>query len=161
MSRVREGIKGAVLLTAIALLLGTGFNAVRPAGLSWLRSPLSVAARYYEDVKKISLEEAWSLHQEGKVLFLDARDHPSFQEGHLPGALNVTLGEVAANLEKLQKHAKEGIELIAYCDAIGCPSAAELARCLRACGVTLVKVLPEGWLGWVEAGYPVEEGGMT
>ena len=159
-SRLHIGIRRGVHLIAIGILLGTVFNAVRPARLPRAGSHPPVAARYYWDVRTISLPEAWSLHQEGKALFLDARKHASFEEGHLPGAWNIPPGQVKANLQKLQPQVQEGKELIVYCDAVDCPSAAELIRRLAKCGVNPSRVLPEGWLGWVEAGYPVEEGGM-
>jgi rhodanese-related sulfurtransferase len=48
----------------------------------------------------------------GQVLILDVRDASSYAEGHLPGALNVPLGELQQGLAAL-KGAKKPI--VAYC----------------------------------------------
>jgi len=161
-SRIREGIGHAVLLIILGLLLGTGFNAIRPGGLSWIGSQSSspVAVDTFQDLRKISLDEAWSLYLNGKVVFLDTREHSWFQEGHLPGALNVPVGDVKAGLKKVQSLDKRGLYLIAYCDGNECSVAAELARSLERYGVRSVKILVDGWFGWIGAGYYVEKGEM-
>jgi rhodanese-related sulfurtransferase len=161
-SRFRKGIKYGGLLITLGILLGTGFNAIRSGGLSWIGSQSSspVAVDTFQDLRKISLDEAWSLYLDGKVAFLDAREHSWFQEGHLPGALNVPVGDVKTGLKKVQSLDKKGLNLIAYCDGNECSLAAELARSLERYGVRSVKILVDGWFGWLGAGYYVEKGEM-
>jgi rhodanese-related sulfurtransferase len=161
-SRIHEGIGHAVLLIILGLLLGTGFNAIRSHGLSWIGSHSSshVAVDSFQDLRKISLGEAWSLYLDGKAVFLDAREHLWFQEGHLPGALNIPVEDVKSDLETVKSLDKKGLKLIAYCDGNECSLAAELALSLERYGVRSVRILVEGWFGWLGAGYYVEKGEM-
>ena len=49
--------------------------------------------------------------------------------------------------------------LVTYCTGPHCDSSHRLARRLsEEHGFTQVRVMRDGWRGWVEAGYPVERG---
>ena len=41
----------------------------------------------------MELAEFQKLHAAGKILVVDVRDEQSFDSGHIPGAINVPLGE--------------------------------------------------------------------
>lgn len=158
--RIRTSVLQAVLLTVLGTIIGAGFNFIRPGGLTWIRtwSPSSVIASYLQDLQKISLAEAWSLYQAGKALFVDARDPVSFEEGHIAGALNCPPGETEASMEEVLTRARSGLEVIVYCEGVGCSLSPELGRTLQKLGVPSVKILEDGWTRWLEAGYPIEEG---
>ncbi|MCJ7663104.1 MAG: rhodanese-like domain-containing protein, partial [Desulfobacterales bacterium] len=98
--RLRQGIWQGIFLVCLGAFLAAGFNAIRPAGLSWTGawSPASQAASQLRDVEEIPLEKAWSFYQAGRVLFVDARDPVSFYQGHIRGALNVPPGETETHL---------------------------------------------------------------
>ncbi len=49
-----------------------------------------------------------------------------------------------------------GKDLVIYCSGPGCPLSNELADALAGHGIKNVKVLPDGWAGWYEAGFPIE-----
>ena len=159
-NRIRTGVLQGVLLTALGVLIGAGVNGIRGAGLPWRGqwSPASVTASYLGNLQEISLAEAWSLYQAGKALFVDARDPLSFQQGHVAGALNCPPGETEAYLQEVLTRARSGLEVIVYCEGVGCSLSPELARTLQKLGVPSVKILEDGWTRWLEAGYPIEEG---
>jgi rhodanese-related sulfurtransferase len=152
--RLSQAIRQGVFLVCLGALLAAGFNGIRPGGLPWIGqwSPSSVTASYLQDLQGISLAEAWSL-------FLDARDPVSFGEGHITGAMNCPPGETETSLEEVLTLARSGLEVIAYCDGVGCSLSPELARTLQRFGVPSVKILEDGWSRWLEAGYPIGEGG--
>lgn len=87
----------------------------------------------------------------GAVL-VDVREVGEFAAGHVPGAVNVPLGEVSA--EKLRAIAGEK-PLIVMCLA-GMRSA---KACVQVQGVA-AGMLNGGLKAWVAAGLPVEEGVM-
>lgn len=158
--RIRQGICQGIVLICLGAVIGAGFNGIRPSGLPWIGqwSSSSLAASDLQGVEEIPLAEAWSLYQADKALFLDARDPVSFQQGHITGALNCPPGEAETSLEEVLTLARSGLEVIAYCDGVGCPLAPELARTLQNLGVPSVKILEDGWSRWLEAGYPIGEG---
>jgi rhodanese-related sulfurtransferase len=160
-SRLRQGIWQGVFLACLGALLAAGSNTIRSSGLPWNGqwSPSTVAASNLQGLQAIPLKEAWSLFQEGKAFFVDARDTLSFQQGHIAGALSVPSGGAETYLEEISIIAQSGHAVIVYCDGEDCPLSPELARTLQKRGVPSVKVLVDGWRLWLEAGHPIEEGG--
>jgi rhodanese-related sulfurtransferase len=110
-------------------------------------------------LEEIPLQEAWSLSQAGRALFVDARDPVSFYEGHIKGALNCPPAEAGRYLEEIRIPARAGLVIIAYCDGVDCPLSTELARSLQQAGVASARVLVDGWNRWRKAGFPTEKGG--
>jgi len=64
--------------------------------------------------ERIDLVEFRKLHSENKVLVVDVRDAYSFASGHIPGAINVPLGdeEQAAHFNKLKAEKRP---IVTYC----------------------------------------------
>jgi rhodanese-related sulfurtransferase len=89
-------------------------------------------------------------------MFLDARDQGAFHAGHLPHSVNMTPEQAADRHEEVRTMLKTGKTVIAYCYDVDCPLGADLARELRVLGVGPVRVMPEGWTGWLDRGYPHE-----
>lgn len=159
--RLSQAIWQGIFLVCLGALLATGFNAVRPGGLAWRGawSPASLAASQLQGLEEIPLQEAWSLSQAGRALFVDARDPVSFYEGHIKGALNCPPAEAGRYLEEIRIPARAGLVIIAYCDGVDCPLSTELARSLQQAGVASARVLVDGWNRWRKAGFPTEKGG--
>ncbi|MCJ7547938.1 MAG: rhodanese-like domain-containing protein [Deltaproteobacteria bacterium] len=158
--RLSRAIWQGIFRVFLGALLAAGFNAVRTTGLAWTGawSPASLAASQRQGLEEIPLQEAWSLSQAGRALFVDARDPVSFYEGHIKGALNVPPGEAGRYLEEIRTLSRAGLEVITYCDGVDCPLSTELARSLQQSGVASVRVLVDGWGRWRKAGYPTEKG---
>jgi len=158
--RLSRTIWQGIFLVCLGALLAAGFNSIRSTGLPWTGawSPASLAASQRQGLEEIPLQEAWSLSQTGRALFVDARDPASFYEGHIKGALNCPPGGAARYLEEIRILALSGLVIIAYCDGVDCPLSPELARSLQQAGVPSVRVLMDGWGRWRKAGYPTEKG---
>lgn len=93
-----------------------------------------------------------------KVIFVDARDPLSYEEGHIAGALNIYPDEAALYADKLRTVIYQGVLIITYCDGPQCPLSKEIAYDLTRQGVGDAKVLVNGWSLWLKAGYPVKKG---
>lgn len=158
--RLSRAIWQGIFLVCLGALLAAGFNAVRTTGLAWRGtwSPASLAASQLQGLEEIPLQQAWSLSQAGRALFVDARDPVSFYEGHIKGALNCPPGEAGRYLGEIRSFASSGLIIIAYCDGVDCPLSTELARSLQQAGVASARVLVDGWGRWRKAGYPTEKG---
>lgn len=160
-ARLRTAFIQAAFLTVIAVVCAVAFNSYRQGGIAWFGSwPLQeaeVGAR--KAVRNVSIDDAWRKYREGKVLFVDARTPSEFLPAHLPGAVNVPADRVEKSLDALMRAAASGRELIVYCSGPDCRISSELATVLTDKGIPGVSVLPEGWSGWLDSGFPIEESG--
>ncbi|HNS91072.1 MAG TPA: rhodanese-like domain-containing protein [Deltaproteobacteria bacterium] len=158
MERIRQGMVHAFWMVSLAVIIGTVFNMVRPAGIPFVGdwSPQAVTELYAGDLEIITIDDAFALLSKEQALFLDARDKEAFDAGHLPNSVNMTPDQAADRYEEVRTMLKAGKTVIAYCYDVDCPLGADLVRDLRDLGVGPVKVMPEGWTGWLDRGYPYE-----
>lgn len=91
-----------------------------------------------------------------QVLVVDVRDSQSFAEGHIAGAIHVTLSEIDSRIDDVRKAAK-GRMVITYCS---CPSeGTSLAAAGRLNGRGVrAQALVGGFTRWVEFGGEVARG---
>jgi ArsR family transcriptional regulator len=88
--------------------------------------------------------------RDGLVTVLDVRPADEFALGHLPGAINVPLAELATRLAELDPDR----EVVAYCRGAYCVLSFEAVAALRARGLR-ARRLEEGYPEWRAAGLPV------
>jgi len=110
------------------------------------------SARSNGDV--VTRDQAEVLAHQNAVL-LDVRPVAEFESGHLCGAINIPLDDLADRLEELPRERR----IIAYCRGLYCLLADEAAALLLANGFDVVR-LEGGWPEWQSEGRPVI-GGVT
>ena len=93
-----------------------------------------------------------------KVIFIDARDPFSFEEGRIAGAINIYPDEASFHAASLKIKADKGLIFVTYCDGPQCPLSKETAYALILRGIPTVKVLVKVWSLWLKAGYPCSKG---
>jgi rhodanese-related sulfurtransferase len=145
-------------MVATAIVLGVLFNLVRPAGIPFMGdwTPRAITKLHDGDLEVIHLDDAFGLYAQRKALFIDAREPGAFTGGHIPSSVNIPPGAAAEHLDEIRTMLKTGKKVISYCHDVDCPLSAELVRKLMELGVNSVKVMPEGWMGWMDKGYPYE-----
>ena len=149
----------SLTIVIFTVMIATLFNLLRPAGMALLGfSSADLILQRQAQIPEISLAEAHDLYLQKKVLFVDARDSLSFEEGHIAGALNIYPDEAALYAAKLKTDNYSGVLIITYCDGPKCPLSKETAYELVRQGVGEAKVLVNGWSLWLKAGYPVKKG---
>ncbi len=76
----------ASIILILSLMIAVAFNALRPAGipLFGFSSP-ELIKKQQANIPLIALNEAQKLYLKKKVVFVDARDPLSFEEGHIAG----------------------------------------------------------------------------
>jgi ArsR family transcriptional regulator len=79
------------------------------------------------------------------------RPREEYAAGHLPGAVNIPIGELAKRLAELPRRK----EVIAYCRGPYCLMSFEAVQLLRRKGLA-ARRLEAGLPEWREAGWPVE-----
>ena len=111
---------------------------------------------YFDDrdgMEPVSREELLERSRDGLVTVLDVRPTDEFAWGHLPGAINIPLGDLEARLAELDP----GQEIVAYCRGAYCVLSFEAVAMLRARGFK-VRRLEDGYPEWKAAGLPFEHG---
>lgn len=109
---------------------------------------------YFDDrdgMEPVSREELLQRTRNGLVTVLDVRPADEFDAGHLPGAVNIPLGELEARLVDLDPNR----EIVAYCRGPWCVLSFEAVAALRARGYK-VRRLEDGLPEWRASGLPVE-----
>jgi rhodanese-related sulfurtransferase/DNA-binding transcriptional ArsR family regulator len=101
-------------------------------------------------VESIGREELLRRVKAGQVTVLDVRPAGEYAAGHLPGAVNIPVDELADRLGELPTD----VEVVAYCRGPYCVFAHDAVRFLVARGRRAVR-LHDGVVEWRQAGYAV------
>lgn len=104
-----------------------------------------------DDFEPIPPAELLDRAKRGLVTVLDVRPAEEFASGHVPGALNIPVEQLARRLRDLPK----GKEVIAYCRGPFCLMSFEAVQLLRKKGIK-ARRLQDGMPEWRTAGLPVE-----
>ena len=131
---------------------------VRARGVAAAHLPDAVAARdaYLGDdsqVESIGRAELLRRLAGGRITLLDVRPGVEYRAGHVPGAINIPVDELAERLDELPAD----VEVIAYCRGPYCVFAHDAVRLLRAHG-RRARRLRDGVVEWRAAGQPLVAG---
>jgi len=99
----------------------------------------SLADAFFDEIDgttPISLEELAEISREGNVLLVDVRPPQEYAHGHLDGAINLPVGEIAGRLAELPPDSK----VVAYCRGPYCVMSATAVHQLREAGYDAVRL---------------------
>ena len=105
-------------------------------------------------IKRVSIDEAMELVEQGKAVYIDVRSKEQFELGHIPGALNIQNSQLIPRL----KEVPPGKMIITYCACSAEQSAGRAVIDLSAHGVKNAAALTGGWNQWKAMGLPVATG---
>ena len=97
-------------------------------------------------ITETSLEQADSLAADATVLLFDVREPGEYQEGHLPGALNIPRGMLEFVLSSNPALQDTDRQILVYCKTGG--RAALAAQSLASMGFIQVSSLAGGYDAW-------------
>lgn len=103
-----------------------------------------------DSMEPVSRDELMKRMRDGLVTVLDVRPPDEFSMGHVPGAVNIPLGELEERLAQLDPDQ----EIVAYCRGPWCVLSFEAVAALRKRGFK-VRRLQDGLPEWRAAGLPV------
>lgn len=159
LARINKSLRESLIITTITLVIAILFNLLRPAGIPLFDfSSVNLIKEQQAKIPTITLTEAYDLYLKKKVVFVDARDPLSFEEGHIAGALNIYPDEAVHHAANLKIKYDQGFVIITYCDGPQCSLSKETAHALLMRGVPAAKVLVNGWGIWLKARYPISKG---
>jgi rhodanese-related sulfurtransferase len=164
-------IVGVICLAVASLLAGLAINHLRASPLSLvyqtpeqrlaaeLTTLVEAPAFRLSDADTISLDQLRGLVGEHKAIVLDARAAPFYQQGHIPGALNLSRDDFAGDYRRLRStlDPAKAKSIVVYCSGGDCHDSRMVASALLSLGFSQVRVYTGGWSGWTEAGLPVEK----
>lgn len=95
------------------------------------------------------LDAFLAILESGQALIIDVREVAEYEAGHVPGAINIPIREVAKNLDLIPAD----MPVVIYC-ASGHRASMAVAA-LRMLGYDNVRGFPGGWKAWSDAGEEV------
>ncbi|MGE0876598.1 MAG: ArsR/SmtB family transcription factor [Burkholderiales bacterium] len=104
-----------------------------------------------DDMEAVPAAELMARARKGLVTVLDVRPAEEFAAGHVPGAVNIPIAELARRLAELPKSR----EVVAYCRGPWCLMSFDAVALLRKRG-RKARRLQDGLPEWRAAGLPVE-----
>lgn len=157
--------KETFLLLGVAVILAIVVNYFSPAGIAligqWDTSQGVVTANAKNDVVvyKLNIENvkiAKQIYDRGKALFVDARSRDNYDDGHIPGAVSMPVGEFDNLIDSFIDQHSVDQPIVTYCSGRTCSDSHKLARLLMDYGFSDVKVFIDGFPGWKAEGYAIE-----
>lgn len=145
--RVFYAISGSDVVALIAML-----RHVAEARLAEVDQLLRTYITSRDDLEPVPAAELLQRAEDGLITVLDVRPPEEYAAGHLPGAINIPLGDLPARLKKLPK----GREVIAYCRGPYCLLSVDAVVLLRGKGYS-ARRLADGYPEWAAAGLPHED----
>ncbi|TXC76218.1 rhodanese-like domain-containing protein [Luteibaculum oceani] len=106
------------------------------------------------DVREILIDSAYTLHQKGEAVFLDARERGEYEVSHIKEAKWVGFDDF--KIERVED-IKKSSPVVVYC-SIGARSE-KITRTLKEQGFTQVYNLYGGIFEWVNKEYPIYKEG--
>jgi rhodanese-related sulfurtransferase len=106
-----------------------------------------------DDAHPVGPEELLRLAKVGEVTVLDVRPEGEYRAGHIAGAVNIPLGELARRLGQLPRRK----QVVAYCRGPYCLLSFDAVRKLRAKGFR-ARRLADGFPEWKAGKRPIREG---
>lgn len=153
---MKTHIKQAIYIVTCSVVVGIVFNFLQPAGISIIAKQINgFSGNYQIDefvIEVIDLKIAKKFYYDD-VLFVDARNDISFNEGHITGAISSTpYNEMVDNIFDNQGFNNP---IVVYCDDAECGLSEDLAYQLQAEGFSRIYVFGGGWNQWLTAKLPV------
>lgn len=163
-----KSIKEASFIILIAIVCGLLFNNYRQNGIPLIAQTqeikydsLAVAGEEsgltaLEEPMLIPLEAAYELFLSGGVLFIDAREKPLYDYGHIPNSISLPWKFEAP--PEMPPDIPQSQSIVTYCSDAGCEMAFELANHLFNLGYHNIRIFHGGYEEWTAANFPTEKG---
>lgn len=168
----------ALVILMVGTIIGLGVNRVRTdirikvTHNYFKRSPADVrqsdggsVSGLNHSFKVVSIDEMIDMANSeeayrGDILIIDARDDDHYEEGHLPGALQIYNYNVDKYYDQARPYLEAAEIVVIYCGGGDCEDSIFLATELqvRGLGPEQLRIFEGGIAQWRQEGMPVDEG---
>ena len=152
-------------LLGVSVTVAFIVNYFSPAGIAlvgqWDTAQGVISAKAKNDVvsDKLEIEDvilAKKIFDNGKTLFVDARTRDDYDDGHIPGAVSLPIGQFDELIDPFLDQYDIEQPIVTYCSGRTCADSHNLAQLFMDFGFSDVKVFIDGYPGWEAEGFPVE-----
>ena len=161
----RKTIQEIIILVSISVTLAMVVNLLSPKGIALVgqwdtakgvitASPTGPQEWRPEEINSVA--RAKEIFDNGNVLFVDARSHDNYEDGHVPGAVSFPVGQFDEQIESFLNRHSPDTRIVTYCSGRTCEDSHNLAQLLSDVGFTHVSVFIDGFPGWEAQGFPIE-----
>ena len=161
----RKTMKEIIILVGISVTLAMVVNFLSPKGIALLgqwdtskglitASPNGPEEWRPEEINNVA--QAKEIFDNGNVLFVDARSQDNYEDGHIPGAVSLPVGQFDEQIESFLSRHSADRRIVTYCSGRTCEDSHNLAQLLSDVGFTHVSVFIDGFPGWEAQGFPIE-----
>ncbi len=165
MNSFLKELAGGVVVMIVATLVGIAVNAARPTGVALIPQGEAVATAHHDSTAVVepregvvTVEQMKEAFDAGTAVIIDARSTEEYEEGHIPGSINIPHDRLPEFMEVLNNEVSTDAHVICYCRSVTCDFSDLLATELKIIGYQDVSVFSGGWDHWTKAKYPVEKG---
>jgi rhodanese-related sulfurtransferase len=162
---IQKTIKEIIILVAVSIALALVVNTFSPKGIALVgqwdiakgvisASPAGDAAGQPEDIDSVA--RAKDLFDKEDVLFVDARSQNDYENGHIPGAVSLPVGQFEERIESFLNRYPLAQPIVTYCSGRTCEDSHDLAQFLSDLGFTNLRIFIDGFPDWEAQGYPIE-----
>lgn len=165
--RSKNIITGLVIIVVISIISAFGTNYLSPNGIAlfgeWDTSKGAVSAKSKQDlpyIHELEIKDVQTVKQifdKGDAIFVDARIHEDYAEGHIKGAISLPKNQFDEKIEAFLNIYPFSQKIITYCSGRECEDSHFLAEKLIQMGYAETKIFINGYPGWEKKGYPVEK----
>ncbi len=110
-------------------------------------------------LQEIDIETMRYMLETDEVVLVDARTKEEFNDGHIPGAVNLPVYEFPRYYQEAADRFGNDRIIVTYCSSITCVDSSLLAEKLYRKGHTQIFVYRGGFDEWSNLGLPVERPG--
>jgi rhodanese-related sulfurtransferase len=161
-------IAGGIVVMVVAAAVGVAVNVARPDGIPLIQKGAVVATAQHGEVDStttaqlaegaISVGQMKAIFDAGTSVIIDARSTEEYEEGHIPGSINIPHDRIPEFMNVLSGEVSNDAHIVCYCKSPSCDFSDLLATELKVIGYTDVSIFSGGWEQWTKAEYPVEKG---
>jgi len=154
---MRSILRIAIILL-VAVVAAAAASAIHPRGIAWFvtRDVIYPPPTPEQAAATIGREEMLAAMQQGAAV-VDARKAEHFEEGRIPGAINIPSDDPASPLDALTARALPEDLVIVYCGGEPCDESKIVFERLKTSGYQNIRLYFGGWRDWVEANLDVEK----
>jgi len=181
MNNFIRDIVGGIVIIALATVVGVLHNAARSQSMPLIQHVAPVSTARHGDVTdqnrssrgdaeaatpsqtgipegSVTVGQVKAMMESGDVYIIDARLPEAFDDGHIPGAINIPYDRLPEYYDGLTELVPTDATVICYCWSPTCEFSDQLATELKILGYADVVVFTGGWENWQNAGYETESG---
>ena len=162
---LHKTIKEIIVLVGVSVALALVVNTLSPRGIALVgqwdiaegvitASPAGDSAGQRQEIDRVAL--AKYLFDKDEVLFVDARSQNDYDNGHIPGAVSLPVGQFEERIDSFLNRYPPEQAIVTYCSGRTCEDSHDLAQFLSDVGFTNVRIFIDGFPGWEAEGYPIE-----